>query len=126
MTAHKELIITEVAATDIEDIAGYVAAQNPYAAERFLLELKQRIQVLAEQPEIGRCRDEVEKGARSFTINDYVIFYKPVENDVVVGRVLHGSRDIQKALDKSILHDLFTARRLLKQGFPNAEDKERS
>ncbi len=106
-TVKQNLIISEAAAADIRDIALYIATQNTYAAERFVISLKERLQVLAEQPSIGRTRDELLEGVRSFTINDHVIFYKTDDDSVKIGRVLHGSRDVQTTLNKKTLKKIF-------------------
>ena len=43
---------------------------------------------------MGRGRDELAPGVRSFPFGRYVIFYAPIDKEIVVIRVLHGSRDI--------------------------------
>jgi toxin ParE1/3/4 len=50
--------------------------------------------MLAEQPEMGRVRDELLQGLRSFPVARYVIFYLTVPNGIDIVRVLHGSRDV--------------------------------
>jgi hypothetical protein len=41
---------------------------------------------------MGRLRPEFGEGVRSFTVENYVIYYRH-ERDVLVPRVLHGRRD---------------------------------
>ena len=43
---------------------------------------------------MGRVRDELEPGMRSFPFGRYVIFYMPIDEGIDVVRVLHGARDI--------------------------------
>ena len=44
---------------------------------------------------MGRTRDELRHGLRSFPADDYAIVYRIEEHDVVlILHVLHGSRDI--------------------------------
>jgi plasmid stabilization system protein ParE len=41
---------------------------------------------------MGRLRPEFGDGVRSFTVENYVVYYRH-EGDVLVARVLHGRRD---------------------------------
>jgi len=50
--------------------------------------------MLAEQPAMGRVREELLHGLRSFPVGRYVIFYLTVPNGIDIVRVLHGSRDV--------------------------------
>ena len=51
-----------------------------------------RFELLAEQPRMGRLRPEFGEGIRSFTVENYVIYYRH-EGDVLGARVLQGRRD---------------------------------
>jgi toxin ParE1/3/4 len=44
---------------------------------------------------IGRSRDELAPGMRSFPVGRYVVFYLPLDDGIDVVRVLHGARDIE-------------------------------
>ena len=55
---------------------------------------------LAENPRIGRSREELAPELRSFSFLNYVIFYRPIDAGVEIVRVLHGSRDIEGLLDR--------------------------
>ena len=44
---------------------------------------------------MGRTRNDLATGLRSFPVGNYVILYRPLENGVEVVRVVHGSRDIE-------------------------------
>jgi len=52
------------------------------------------LDLLATQPLMGRVRDELLVGLRSFPFGRYVIFYMVVEDGVDVVRVLHSRRDL--------------------------------
>ena len=43
---------------------------------------------------MGRRREELAPGLRSFPVGRYLIFYVPLTNGVDIVRVLHGSRDL--------------------------------
>ena len=44
-------------------------------------------------------RPKARPGVRSFPFGAYVIFYRPLQDGVDVVRVLHGSRDVESALE---------------------------
>ncbi len=45
-------------------------------------------------PYLGRQRDELRAGMRSFPLGNYLVFYRVQEDAVLILRVLHGRRDI--------------------------------
>ena len=51
--------------------------------------------MIADSPMIGRTREELAPGLRSFPVGNHVIFYRSVKNGIEVIRVLHGARDIE-------------------------------
>jgi toxin ParE1/3/4 len=65
------------------------------AADRVIDSITARFPVLARQPYIGRRRDEDLRGVRSFVVGDYVIAYRVDGDNVLILRVLPGSRDIE-------------------------------
>lgn len=44
---------------------------------------------------MGRRRDELARNVRSFPINDYLIFYRPIEEGVEILRVVSGYQDLE-------------------------------
>ena len=57
------------------------------------------METLAKNPLMGRERDEVMPGLRSFPFKRYVIFYQPLQDGIDVVRVLHGARDIESLFE---------------------------
>ena len=47
---------------------------------------------------MGRPRDDLRPGLRSFTVGDYVIIYTIENEDVEILHVLHGRQDIEGRL----------------------------
>jgi toxin ParE1/3/4 len=43
---------------------------------------------------MGRTRDELAPGIRSFPFSRYLLFYLPISDGIDVVRVLHGARDV--------------------------------
>ena len=83
-----------LAETDVLEIWDYIADDSLAAADRWLDRLDEKFRLLATQPMMGRARDELAPGVRSFPIGRYVVFYVPLDDGIDVVRVLHGVRDI--------------------------------
>ena len=81
---------------DIDDIWNYIADDNIHAADNWLDKLDEQFVLLTQQPLMGRARDELSAGIRSFPLGRYVIFYLPRANGIDVVRVLHSARDVSK------------------------------
>lgn len=90
----RRLDFAPLALADIDEIAGYVAAQDPQAAARLIARIKERAISLAERPGLGRPREELAPKLRSVAIASYALFYRPLDDGIEVARVLHGRRDI--------------------------------
>ena len=88
-----------LAEADVLEIWDYIADDGIAAADRWVDRLDKQFQVLAMQPMMGRARDELAPGVRSFPFGRYVVFYLPLDGGIDVGRVLHGARDIDAAFN---------------------------
>ncbi len=85
------------AKSDLVEIWDYIAENSEARADAFIQTIGQKLQILAERPNIGRPRDELVDALRSFPVGRYVIYYMPIEDGIDVVRVLHGARDIDTA-----------------------------
>jgi toxin ParE1/3/4 len=85
---------TSLANEDLVAIALHIAQANPIAANTWLDTIEQKCWLLASMPEMGRLRPELAADLRSWAVGEYVIFYQPTIDGIVVVRVLHGSRDL--------------------------------
>jgi toxin ParE1/3/4 len=75
----------------------YVASKSGSLdiADRLIDSITDRFFLLASHPNIGRTRDEdLRPGLRSFPVGEYIIIYRIQDEDVLILRVLRGSRDI--------------------------------
>jgi toxin ParE1/3/4 len=80
---------------DLLDLWDYIADDSIDRADAFLDRIESKLQTLAQNPGLGRRREELSAGLQSFPINSYVVFYRAMANGIDVIRVLHGSRDIE-------------------------------
>ncbi len=82
------------AKNDLVEIWDFIADDTEARADAFVDLIDQKLLTLALNPGMGRARDEITEGLRSFPVGRYVIFYRPIPEGVEIVRVLHGSRDI--------------------------------
>jgi toxin ParE1/3/4 len=80
---------------DLLTIAGNIAKDNPSAAARWLDEIEDTLNLLAQQPGIGEAVDQIRPGLRRFSQGNYLLFYEPLPNGIGLVRVLHGARKIE-------------------------------
>ncbi|MHB1095975.1 MAG: type II toxin-antitoxin system RelE/ParE family toxin [Gemmatimonadaceae bacterium] len=95
----KRVTLSPAAAQDLADIAAHVAADRPSAVNGVLDALELACRLVAQYPGVGRARDEIDVGVRSFPIGAYVLFYYPNAQGIGIARILHGRRDVSTAFD---------------------------
>jgi toxin ParE1/3/4 len=79
---------------DIAGIWEFIAEDSEAQADAFVDRFDAHFQLLARQPGLGRTRDELLAGLRSFPFERYMIFYVALEDGIDVVRVLHCARDV--------------------------------
>ena len=84
---------------DIREIWSYVGENSPLSADKLITELFGKFQLLADNAELGKSRNEFLLDLRSFSFKKYVIFYLPTEYGIDIFRVLHSSRNIEGVFD---------------------------
>ncbi|NKE73677.1 type II toxin-antitoxin system RelE/ParE family toxin [Candidatus Manganitrophus noduliformans] len=83
-----------LALADLSEIWSYIAEDNAAKADDLLQLIEAKFNMLAEQPMMGRLRDELAPKLRSFPVGRYVIFYEVIPKGIVVVRVLHAAMDV--------------------------------
>ena len=89
--------LAPAAESDLDDIWYYIATESGSVetADRLIDTITQTFWTVTKFPHIGRRRDrELAPGLRSFPVGEYVIFYRIAGHDVLILRVVRGSRDI--------------------------------
>jgi toxin ParE1/3/4 len=94
------IVLQPRAKADLSDIWQFIADDSDDQADAFIDLIDQNFQLLAQKSGLGRRREELAEGLRSFPVGRYVIFYLPIPGGVQIVRVLHGARDIEAALTK--------------------------
>ena len=94
------ILIRPKAQGDLDDTAEYIGRKNPGAAVRFLTAAEETFNQLLAAPGLGRVREYLNpklKDLRSWRIRgfeNWLVFYRPTDDEIEVVRVLHGARDL--------------------------------
>jgi toxin ParE1/3/4 len=91
-----DLFISHRAEDELRAIWRYIAADNPDAADRLLLRIDAKLQMLRAFPVIGPARDEVRPGCRMLVEGSYLLLYEyDAPNDAIeVVAIVDGRRDL--------------------------------
>jgi toxin ParE1/3/4 len=96
-----QLLITPLAAVDLEEIGDYIAQDNPVRARTFVTALHTQCKKICHNPAGYRRRPELSPDLRSCAHGNYVIFFESTTEQVTIVRILHGARDIPEILSLS-------------------------
>jgi plasmid stabilization system protein ParE len=92
-------VLTELAASDLQDIADFISQNSPETAVRVLKELRDAVERLAEMPHLGHTREDLaDTSIRFWTVYSSFIVYRPAERPLEVLRVLSVYRDVRRLL----------------------------
>jgi toxin ParE1/3/4 len=87
------------ASRDVEDIYLYGFINfGEEQADLYSLRMRQCIEILCANPEIGRLDIRVNPAVRRFDFESHVIFYDVEESSIFIVRILHRSMDFVQNL----------------------------
>jgi len=94
---------TPAAVDDMDEIFSYISQDNIASAEMMLEKINERIAKLAEFPNMGSVLSDeeytiIKRGYRFVVIHPHLVFYRIIDNTVIIHRILHGRRDYLHAL----------------------------
>lgn len=89
---------TQQAVDDLDAIFDYICLENPDAAKKMLQAFQTSISRLASAPYLGAAMrtDEpmmIAAGYRYAVVSPYLVFYRVVEKEVRIARILHSRQD---------------------------------
>lgn len=94
--------ISRRASADLEEIADWIALDNPAHADKFVNELLERGFSLDQHPRRFPCVGTI-SGHPVYKLGwrDYVVLYRISSDGVEIARIVHGSRDWAGMLDET-------------------------
>jgi toxin ParE1/3/4 len=94
-------ILSALADSDLEEIFDYSTEKfGVNQAVKYLLEFEALFLKFVTNPEIGRSRDEIAPGLKSYPKSSHVVFYRRQNKQILIVRILHGSRDLMRFFDE--------------------------
>ena len=81
-------------ASDLEEIWDFIAKDNQAAANQCIAQILEVFKRLVDMPRMGRQRDDLSAGLRSYSHGSYVITYRIRGEYIEIGRVVHGARNL--------------------------------
>lgn len=84
---------------DLDEIATYIAQDNPRRAVTFIQEIRAKFQAIAGSPLIYQLRPDLGDQARLATAGNYAILFRVIDDTVRIERVAYGGRDLPAMLD---------------------------
>ena len=103
MPRKHKILYTPAAVDDVDEIFSYITQENLGAAEAMLGRINDGITRLAEYQNLGSVLPEDEytlahRGYRFIVIQPHLVFYRVLNEAVVIHRILHGRRDYLREL----------------------------
>jgi toxin ParE1/3/4 len=92
----KRLLYSDFATDDLKGILDYIARDKPIAARAFVDAIIETCHQLAANPEMGMKREDLAPALRMFTHQGYGIYYRSLNTEVMIERVLHPSLDVRR------------------------------
>jgi toxin ParE1/3/4 len=92
--------LSNEAQNDLREIQLYTMTNlGNQQAKQYLIELTANFEKLAHSPKIGRRREEIHEGLRSFQARHHIVFNREKLNGIAIARILHTSMDIKRHLE---------------------------
>jgi toxin ParE1/3/4 len=87
---------TVQAKRDYVQIWVHIAENNLTAADRLVEQFDQAIEVLSRFPGMGRARDDLASGLRTYPVGNYLLMYRAMKGGIELVRVVHGARNLRR------------------------------
>ena len=92
-------VVSPRAQADLDDIWDYTVEQwGVRRAEIYARLIMAAVDAVAADPHVGRACDDVRPGYRKYPVGSHVLFYRVVDEEIVVVRILHRRMDVERRL----------------------------
>jgi len=87
-------VLSNAASKDLEEIYmyGYIKF-GEQQADDYAQSIENKIEIICDNPKIGRLDERVNPAIRRFECERHVVFYDIADDSVSIIRILHGSTD---------------------------------
>ncbi|MFM9970161.1 MAG: type II toxin-antitoxin system RelE/ParE family toxin [Burkholderiales bacterium] len=84
---------------DLDDIASFIAQDNPRRAVTFIQDIRAKFLHVERNPLLYQLRPDIGEEARMATVGNYAILFRVIGEAVRIERVIYGGRDLPALLD---------------------------
>jgi toxin ParE1/3/4 len=103
MLPKNKIKYTAAAVDDMDEIFSIISLDQISKAEAMLEKLNSRIAMLSEFPNMGSVLSDeeytlVQRGYRFIVVQPYLVFYRIIEDNIIISRILHSRRDYLREL----------------------------
>lgn len=92
----REIFFAPRAARDLKEIFEFISVDDKAAARRVIGRIERTIGLLLHRPFLGPAVLAPKRaGLRKITVAPYVVFYRVLETELQIVRILHSSRDLE-------------------------------
>jgi toxin ParE1/3/4 len=107
MPQRNKIRYAPAAVDDMDEIFSFISQDNVSAAESMLEKLDYQIAGLVDFPNMGSVLSDEEytllqRGYRFIIVHPYLVFYRIMDNKIIIHRILHGRRDYLRELFGSL------------------------
>jgi toxin ParE1/3/4 len=95
----KQLEFSRFIEGDLDDIADFIAQDNPLRAVTFIKDIRTKFYDIQRAPLIYQLRPEIGEEARMATVGNYAILFRVIGDVVRIERVTYGNRDLPGILE---------------------------
>ena len=96
-----EYRLSEAAQNDLREKLEYTRASwGDRRANHYLIELTVRFEELANSPGLGRKREKIGRGIRSFRASHHIVFYREMPDAIEIARILHPSMEPERYFER--------------------------
>ena len=94
--------LSKEAQDDLKEIKSYTRVTwGGKQTKEYLSEIKNSLEKLVISPELGKSRDELIEGVRSFGVGRHIIFYRAGKTEIEIARILHSRMDVTRHFGSS-------------------------
>ena len=86
---------------DLDDIASYIAQDNPRRAVTLIQDIRAKFRGIQRNPLIYQLRPDIGDEARLASVGNYAILFRVMGGAVRIERVTYGGRDLPATFDPS-------------------------
>ena len=94
--------ISPTAIRDLEDIIDYFTERNVEAGDLLLNEFTKKCRYITQFPLIGRSYSQIYNYLRGIPMQNYIIFYRVIDEDIEIMRVIRGDRNLEAIFEENL------------------------